>query len=102
MLLKLYDKGDFTGHEGTTQTEKCDFSDDSPLYTFRKMITAAAAGIARRLQLNSYNACGKAVHLPSITVQITAVPVHSPPAKLGRTPCWTSTLQSSASVRYGT
>ncbi len=53
MLLKLYDKGDFMGHEETTQMENYDFSDDSPLYNFRKMITAAAAGIARRLQLNS-------------------------------------------------
>ncbi len=53
MLLNLYDKGDFTGHEGTTQMENYDFSDESPLYTIRNMITAAAAGIARRLQLSS-------------------------------------------------
>jgi hypothetical protein len=53
ILLKLYDKEDFTGHEGTTETENYDFSDDSPLYTFRKLITAAAAGIAQRLQLSS-------------------------------------------------
>jgi hypothetical protein len=49
----LYDEGDFTGHEGKTQMENYDFSDDSPLYTFSNMIPAAAAGIARRLQLNS-------------------------------------------------
>ncbi len=53
MLLNLYDKGDLIGHEETTQMEKCDFSDDSPLYTFSNILAAAAAGIARRLQLSN-------------------------------------------------
>jgi hypothetical protein len=49
----LHDKGDFKGHEETTEMENYDFSDESPLYTFSNIIPAAAAGIARRLQLNS-------------------------------------------------
>jgi hypothetical protein len=61
LLITCMTKGDFTGHEETTQTEKCNFSDDSPLFTFSNIIPAAAAAICRKGCSWAANACGQAV-----------------------------------------
>jgi hypothetical protein len=52
-----------------TQPELCNFRDDGRLYTFSNVPAAAAAGIARRSQLNK--SCKGRQHGPSVTVQIT-------------------------------
>ncbi len=50
-----------------TQPELCNF--DGRLYTFSNVPAEAAAGIARRSQLNK--SCQDRQHGPSVTVQIT-------------------------------
>jgi hypothetical protein len=79
----------------------CDYAHVGVLYTFCNI---SAAGFAMSSQLNSSYRQGRRYstsygrrYVPPITVHVI-VPLPSPPARQGRTPCWVNSLRPSASV----